>query len=193
MYSETMEIQKLKEGDTAAFQQLILQHQHRVINTCYGFVHNREDAEDIAQEVFLEVYQSIEKFRGDAKLSTWIYRISVTKSLDFIRKQNRKKRFGTLRSIFGREKEIEQLPAPASHNPGKILEQQERANALKHAVDALTENQRIAITLHKYEGFSYKEVADIMDTSVSSVESLIHRAKQNLRKKLYAYYEKGEK
>jgi RNA polymerase sigma-70 factor (ECF subfamily) len=156
-------------------------------------VHNREDAEDIAQEVFLEAFQSIERFRGDAKLSTWIYRISVTKSLDFIRKQNRKKRFSKLRSIFGQEKEIERLPAPANDNPETIFEQQERANALKQAVDALAENQRIAITLHKYEGFSYKEVADIMGTSVSSVESLIHRAKQNLRKKLYAYYDKREK
>lgn len=180
---------RLKTRQAAAFQELIERYQYRVVNTCYGFVHNREDAEDIAQEVFLEVYQSIEKFRGDAKLSTWIHRISVTKSLDFLRKHNRKKRFGRLRRIFGRDQEIDQIPAPASHNPHRHLEQQERARILKQAVDSLPENQRIAITLHKYDGFSYKDAADIMGTSVSSVESLLHRAKKNLQKRLSAYYE----
>jgi len=188
---ETLQ-QRLQRGDSEAFQEFVTHYRHRVINICYGFAHNREDAEDIAQEVFIEVYQSIEKFRGEAKLTTWIHRISVTKSLDFIRKKTRKKRFGKLRSIFGHDKEVEQLPAPASETPQKILEQQERARVLKQAVDSLAENQRIAITLHKYEGFSYKEVADIMNTSVSSVESLIHRAKKNLQKKLSGYYEKND-
>jgi RNA polymerase sigma-70 factor (ECF subfamily) len=185
--------QRLKHGDSAAFQELLSRYQHRVINTCYGFVRQREDAEDIAQEVFLEVYQSIQKFRGGAKLSTWIYRISVTKSLDFIRKKNRKKRFGTLRNILARDAEIERIPAPTNDNPEHIVAQQERARMLKEAVEALPKNQQIAMTLHKYEGFSYKEVAEIMSTSVSSVESLIHRAKKNLQKKLFQYYDRQER
>ena len=181
--------QELACGNPAAFQQLVESHQSRVMNTCYGFVHNREDAEDIAQEVFLEVYKSIDNFREDAKLSTWIYRISVTKSLDFLRKQKRKKRFGRLKEFFGKAQDpIEQIPAPATANPQACLEKQERAQLLRQAVESLAENQKIAVTLNKYEGFSYQEVAEIMGTSVSSVESLLHRAKNNLQKKLQHYY-----
>ncbi len=180
---------ELKSGNPTAFKRFVEHYQNKVINTCYGFVHNKEDAEDIAQEVFLEVYQSIAGFREEAKLSTWIHRISVTKSLDFIRKKKRKKRFGSIRSLLGLERQAEQIQAPPTTNPEKTLEQQERVRILQQAVDSLAENQRIAISLNKYEGFSYKEVADIMETSVSSVESLIHRAKKNLQKKLYQYYE----
>ena len=180
----------LRCGNSAAFQQLVDQHQYKVINTCYGFVHNKEDAEDIAQEVFLEVYSSIATFRQESKLSTWIYRICVTKSLDFLRKQKRKKRAGFLRSMFSRDKEVEQVPSSPSTNPHANIERREREQILRQAVDALSENQKIAITLSQYEGFSYQEIADIMDTTVSAVESLIHRAKENLRKKLYHYYEK---
>ncbi|MCP4402169.1 MAG: sigma-70 family RNA polymerase sigma factor [bacterium] len=181
--------QELACGNPAAFQQLVNSHQSRVINTCYGFVSNKEDAEDIAQEVFLEVYKSIDSFREDAKLSTWIYRICVTKSLDFLRKRKRKKRFGRFKDLFGKTQDrIEQIPAPATANPQKHLEKQERAEILQQAVDSLAENQKIAITLNKYEGFSYQEVAEIMGASVSSVESLLHRAKKNLEKTLYRYY-----
>lgn len=186
--------QELRCGNPAGFQQLVELHQSKVMNTCYGFVHNREDAEDIAQEVFLEVYKSIESFREDAKLSTWIYRICVTKSLDFLRKQKRKKRFGRLKQLFGKTQDlIEQIPAPLTETPHAHLEKQERAEILRQAVESLADNQKIAITLNKYEGFSYQEVAEIMGTSVSSVESLLHRAKKNLQKTLYHYYAQQEK
>jgi RNA polymerase sigma-70 factor (ECF subfamily) len=166
------------------------QHQYKVMNTCYGFVHNEEDAEDLAQEVFLEVYNSIGTFREESKLSTWIYRICVTKSLDFLRKQKRKKRVGFLRAMFSQDQDLEQLPSSPATNPHVHLEQRERAEILRQAVDSLAENQKIAMTLSQYEDFSYQEIADVMDTTLSAVESLLHRAKKNLRKKLYHYYEK---
>jgi RNA polymerase sigma-70 factor (ECF subfamily) len=181
-------LQQIIGGDPDAFKQLVERYQHKVVNTCYGFVHNKEDAEDIAQEVFLEVYQAIANFRAEAQLSTWIYRIAVTKSLDFLRKQKRQKRIGYIRNILRLNDQIEQIPASQSANPQATLANQERARILQHAVDALSENQKIAIILNKYEGFSYQESADIMGTSVSAVESLIHRAKKNLQKKLYQYY-----
>jgi RNA polymerase sigma-70 factor (ECF subfamily) len=186
---DTILLQQIIGGHPDAFNQLVEHYQYKVVNTCYGFVNNKEDAEDIAQDVFLEVYQSISGFRADASLSTWIYRISVTKSLDFLRKQRRQKRFGFIRNILGLENQAEQIPAPQSTNPQANLENQERARILQQTVDSLVENQKIAIILNKYEGFSYQEIADIMGTSVSAVESLIHRAKNNLQKKLYHYYE----
>jgi RNA polymerase sigma-70 factor (ECF subfamily) len=181
-------VKEIQRGNPETFKQFVDHFHHQVLNTCYGFVHHKEDAEDIAQEVFLEVYQSIANFREEAQLSTWIYRIAVTKSLDFLRKQKRQKRFGYIRNILGLENQVEQVPAPQSANPQTTLENQERARILQQAVNSLAENQKIAITLHNYEGFSYQEIADIMGVSVSAVESLIHRAKTSLQKKLYHYY-----
>jgi len=122
-------------------------------------------------------------------LSTWIYRIAVTKSLDFVRKKKRKKRFGQLKQIFGVKEEVENVVMEKNPSPQKKMEKDERANVLKLAVDSLAENQKIAITLSKYEGLSYKEISDVMGTTVSAVESLIHRGMKNLKKKLTIYYE----
>ena len=191
LYISVMEdaelIRAVKAGEAGAFQSLVEQYQDRVINTCYGFVRDREDAKDIAQEVFIEIYQSLEKFREEAKLSTWIYRISVTKSLDFLRRKNRKKRMGQFKKLFNIDDVAERIEQPSGNNPDKNMEARERAQILQQAMDRLPENQKIAITLSKYEGFSNKEISEIMNTSVSSVESLIHRAKVNLKKKLYRY------
>jgi RNA polymerase sigma-70 factor (ECF subfamily) len=194
LYISVMEdaelIRAVKAGETGAFQSLVEQYQDRVINTCYGFVRDREDAKDIAQEVFIEIYQSLEKFREEAKLSTWIYRISVTKSLDFLRRKNRKKRMGQFKKLFNIDDVADRLEQPSGNNPDNNMEARERARILQQAMDRLPENQKIAITLSKYEGFSNKEISEIMNASVSSVESLIHRAKVNLKKKLYRYYDK---
>lgn len=160
-----------------------------MLNLCYRFVHNREDAEDVTQEVFVQVYCSLENFRGDAKISTWIYRIAVSKSLDFLRRKKRKKRFGIIQRLFDEDATDQEFPLPVFDNPHTELEQKDRARILKWAVNSLPENQRIAISLNKYEGFSYQEVAEIMETSLSSVESLLFRAKKNLEKKLQKYYD----
>lgn len=181
-------LERLKNDFPDAFKELVDLHRNRVLNVCYCFLHNRADAEDVAQDVFVEVYRSLPEFRGEAQLSTWIYRIAVTKSLDLIRRQNRKKRFGIFHAPLRMEATVEQVPAPRSFNPTARLEDHERSRILQQAVNSLPENQKTAITLRKYEGVSYQEIADIMGTTVSSVESLIHRGMGNLRKKLYRYY-----
>lgn len=186
-------VSRLKAGDIDVFRDLVEQHQNRVLNTCYGFFKNKEDAEDTTQEVFIEVFRSIAEFREDSKLSTWIYRIAVTKSLDLIRKKNRKRRLGAIQKRLGLSAEIEEVPSPVSNGPGNRMERQERARILKHAVDSLPTNQKVAITLSKYEGFSSREIAEITAMSVPAVEALIHRAKANLRKRLYRYYESSLK
>jgi RNA polymerase sigma-70 factor, ECF subfamily len=183
-------IKTLKDGDPGTFKRMVEEYQIRVISTCYGFLRNREDAEDVAQDVFLEVYKSISRFREEASLSTWIYRIAVTKSLDFIRSRRRKKRFGIVFSIFGMENHEETLMDTSDPGPDVHLESKERARILYDAVDSLPDNQKAALMLSEYEGISNKSIADILNTTVSAVESLIHRAKKNLHKKLFQYYEK---
>lgn len=171
----------------SAFRTLVEQYQDRVFNTCLNFLRNDEDAEDVSQEVFIEVYSSLATFRGDAQLSTWIYRIAVTKSLDFIRWKKRKKRFGFLQSLVNTEGEDIDVADEFQH-PGVQLEEKERAQILFQHIDTLPDNQRVALTLHMVEGLSQKEIADVLATSISSVESLIYRARTTLKKKLYHFY-----
>ncbi|HEX7754452.1 MAG TPA: RNA polymerase sigma factor [Niabella sp.] len=187
MLNEDQLVQELKEGSETAFKHVVDTYQNMVYNTCLSIVKSEEDAEDIAQDVFVQVYQSIASFKGESKLSTWIYRIATTKSLDFERKKKRKKRFGFVRSIFGEDSEVVINP-PDFHHPGIVLDKKENAAILFRAIDQLPDNQRTAFLLNKVEGLSYQEVAEVLQTSVSSIESLLHRAKNNLRKLLEKDY-----
>ena len=178
---------QLQQGDESAFRKLVDEWQDMVYNTAVGIVQNPDDADDITQEVFVQVFQSIQSFKGDSKFSTWLYRITVSKALDHEKKKNRKKRFGFVQSLFG-GKEEEQLHPIEFDHPGVLTERKERAAALFNALKQLAPNQRIAFTLHKLEGQSYQEIAEIMNTTLFAVESLMGRAKANLKKILNDYY-----
>lgn len=185
-------IQLLKEGNNQAFRAIVDQWKDMVYNTCLGILQQVTEAEDVTQEVFVQVYESIHNFKGDSKFSTWLYRIAVTKSLDQLRKKKRKKRFGFVQSLFGNNEEELNLTENFYH-PGIAMENKERAAMLFKAIEKLPENQRVAFVLHKVEGQSYMEIAEIMDVSLSSIESLMHRAKMNLRKILADYYQASQR
>lgn len=181
-------IQKIAAKDHSAFKALVDRYQALVINTCYNLLGNRDDAEDVAQEVFFQVYKSAEKFRQEAKISTWLYRIAVNRSLNFMRYNKRSRWLKGLTSLLEDErKQVTDVPASDSDRPDVALEKKERNVIVKKAIDSLPEKQRAAFVLHKYEGLSYQEIAGIMQRSLSSVESLIHRAKLNLQRKLVHY------
>ncbi len=154
-------ITKLKIGSNEAFRILVETYQEKVLNTCYGFMRNKEEAEDLTQEVFIEVFRSIHKFRGDSKLSTWIYRIAVSKSLEEVRSRKRQKRAAYFKSLIGLEVASE-VVASNARDPHQLLEDEQRAEVLHQMMGQLPESQRIAFTLHKYEGMSYKEIAAVM-------------------------------
>lgn len=168
-----------------AFRYLIDSYGDRVHNTILSIIQNKEDAEDLTQEVFVEIYNSISKFKGESQLYTWVYRIATTKSLDLLRKRKAKKRFAFITSIFSGDEEME---IQDFNHPGIIQENTERAKVLFAAMNKLPENQRAAFTLSQIENLSYKEIAEVLNLSVSSVESLIFRAKGNLKKLLQDYY-----
>lgn len=178
---ERLLIEQLKEGDEKAFKTVVDSWKDMVFNTILGIVQSVEDAEDLTQDVFIQVYNSISTFKGESKLSTWLYRIAITKSLDFERKKKRKKRFGFMKSILGDNNE-EEVIIPDFHHPGIALDKKENASMLFEAIKELPENQKIAFVLNKVEGLSYQETSEIMQTTVPSVESLLHRAKTNLKK-----------
>lgn len=187
MQVEVKEYFETKNIDDASllnqFPDLVEKYQHMVFSTCYNFLKNREDAEDVAQEVFVEIYRSREKFRGDSALSTWIYKISVNRSMDHIRKRNRKKR-----SLFAfksvENEEMERLSNKEYSNPYQEIEEKEKRIIIESAINKLPERQRVAFTLAKVEGIKQDKVAEIMETTVGSVESLLIRAKKKLKELL---------
>ena len=188
MINETELIEQLKRGDEAAFKTIVEQWKDMVYNTILGIVQNETEAEDLAQDVFIKVFEKINTFKGDSKFSTWLYRIATTTALDHLRSKKRKKRFGFLQSLGEGNEEKEAIPD--FHHPGVSLDNKERAAVLFKAIESLPENQKAAYTLHKLEGLSYLDVSEVLNTSVSAVESLMSRANQNLRKELEEYYNK---
>ncbi|TGV02683.1 RNA polymerase sigma factor [Flavivirga rizhaonensis] len=182
-------INDLNAGKQSAYSKLIDDFQDKVFATCISFVPNKEDAEDIAQDVFVEVFKSIGKFKGNSKLSTWIYRIATNKCLEFIRKRNTKKRFAFLQSIMGNDLPMDKSKYFTEMNhPGIILENKEKSETLFLAINQLSEEQRTVFTLSKIDGMSNKEIGKIINKSVSSVESLMFRAKKNLQELLENFY-----
>jgi RNA polymerase sigma-70 factor (ECF subfamily) len=187
-------INKLKKGDQSAFSQLLEHYQHKVFNTCLSFVPNKEDAEDVAQEVFLEIYKSIHKFKGKSKLSTWIYRIATNKCLEFIRKKNAKKRFAFMQTILGNNIPVDKTAYFTEFNhPGIVLENKEKSATIFKAINTLPESQKVIFTLAKIDGKSYQEIAEITGKSLSSVESVMFRAKKALQQKLEKLYKEKDK
>ena len=188
--SEEGLIKNLQQGEQRAFKMIVELYQNMVYNTIISIVQNEEDAEDITQEVFVQVYQSVNDFKGDAKFSTWLYRITVTKALDHEKKKKRKKRFAIVQKLFGEKEEKQYHPVEFNH-PGVLLDNKEKAAELFKALREIPENQRIAFTLNKIEGLNNHEIAAIMNTSFYAVESLLARAKNSLKKQLKNYYLKN--
>jgi RNA polymerase sigma factor (sigma-70 family) len=164
------------------FSEIVRKYQDRVYNTCLGFLKNEEDAEDTAQEVFIQVYKSYDSFLGKSEVTTWIYRIAVNKCLEELRKTKRTLNAASL------DISIVEKADTTFYHPGEMLENKEKAAILFRAIEQLPEKQQTAFTLNKVEGLSYGEIGKIMDKSTPSVESLLHRAKLRLQELLKDYY-----
>jgi len=171
----------LQGGDKTAFKQFFNRYQQLVYNVCYRMSDSREDAEDITQDVFIKAFQSIANFRGDAKLSTWLYRIAVNTCLKY---QNRKKLNRLVSLDFLLKEEEKHNSVFYSEAPDQKIEISETAQIVRSVIQKLSARQQTAVVLHRYENLSYEEIARIMEISIPAVESLLHRAKENLVEKL---------
>lgn len=167
------------------------QYKVLVYNVALHYLQNVEDAEEITQDVFVQVHNSLDSFKENSSLKTWIYRITINKSLDFIKHKNSVKRF----FIFGKnsENESELNNISSFEHPGIALENKENAAILFKVINELTENQKTAFILSKLDGLSNPEISEIMNVSISAVESLIFRAKTTLKEKLCTKFEKYRK
>lgn len=177
----------LIKGDQNAFKTVVDTYKKMVFNTVLGFLQNMEDAEDVTQDVFIKVFENIVNFKQQSKLSTWIYRISITQATDFIRHKKRKKRMGFLTSLFGTNNELLHDPPNFIH-PGVLAENREQSAILFNAINQLPEKQKTAFMLQKIQDMSQQQIAEIMDMNEGAVESLLSRAKANLKKLLIGYY-----
>jgi RNA polymerase sigma-70 factor (ECF subfamily) len=166
------------------FEQLYHNHKNLVFNLALQYVQNYEDAQEITQDVFVSVYQSIEKFKEQSAVTTWIYRITINKSLDFIKTKQRKKRFGLITSLFQDDTNELKYDTPTFDHPGVQLENKEAIENIFEHINKLPDNQKTALLLSKIEHKTQTEIAEIMNLSTKAVESLIQRAKTNLSAKL---------
>jgi RNA polymerase sigma factor (sigma-70 family) len=178
-------------SDKAHFQNIYNQYKVLVYNVALHYLQNIEDAEEITQDVFVQVYNSLDDLKEKSSLKTWIYRIAINKNLDFIKHKNSSKRFFIFGKKSGNEKELQNISN--FEHPGIALEQQENAAILFNVINALTENQKTAFILSKIDGLSNPEISEIMTVSISSVESLIFRAKATLKEKLANKFENYRK
>ena len=179
-------IKNLKLGVESAFKVLVEKYQDKVYYTVLNILHNANEAEDTAQETFIQVYKSINNFKEDSRLSTWIYTIAVRKALEKIRKQKNRKRIFSIIPWWmpSEEKSIDAV----NLNPGINNENKEKAAIIFKAISELPNNQRIAFTLIRVEGIKHEEASEIMRLSIKAIESLLSRARENLKNKLKKYY-----
>jgi len=182
-------IESLKAGDEREFRLLVDAYSKDLYNLCLNIVTNTADAEDLAQEAFIQAYHSLATFREGAQVKTWLYRIAINKCYDHLRYKKRKKRFALLQPLFNKEDEAIEIPSNFQH-PGIVLDNKETAKILYAALESLPDNQQTAFVLYEMEGMDYKQIAETMELSMSAIESLLFRARAALRKKLENYYKK---
>jgi len=177
--------------DNKDFEKLYNQYSILVYNLALNYLQNVEDAEEITQDVFIQINNSLGKFQEKSSLKTWIYRIAINKCLDFIKHKNSKKRY----YIFGKksQNEFEIVNVSNFEHPGILLENKEKAKVLFDIINELGENQKTAFLLSKVDGLSNPEIAEIMNLSISSVESLVFRAKNTLKEKISKKFEEYRK
>ena len=174
---------KTAEGDELAFEILVQKHQTSVLNLIYRYVGDRTRAKDLAQEVFLRIWRAAGSYEPKAKFTTWIYRITVNLCLNDLKSANKKK-LPLSRGAIEESQTLNEEIADVSPSAEDVLLAEERSRQISKALQSLPENQRMALILKRYDNFSYNEIANIMDCSVSAVESLLVRAKRNLQAKL---------
>lgn len=176
-------IEQISKGDKKAFEELYILLKDKVYNTAISYLQNVEDAEEVTQDVFLSIFYKANTFNGSSKVSTWVYRMTINRSLDQINKSKRRPNSNDA---------LKDIHLIDFKHPGILLENQEKASYLFTAINELVENQKTAFILTYVEDLPQQEVALIMENSVKSIESLLQRAKTNLRKKIISMYPEGK-
>jgi RNA polymerase sigma-70 factor (ECF subfamily) len=180
---------RVRLDDPGAFEELVELYHHRLVAVMHHLLGTVEEAEDLAQEVFLRVYRSRKKYRARAKFSTWLFTIANNLALNTLRSRQRKPTVPLNLNDSGPlgARPAEQLVQDRGSGPMRRLQQQELSSVIRRALDGLNERQRVAVVLNKYEEMNYSEIAEVMGLTEKAVKSLLSRARQNLRAALQDY------
>jgi RNA polymerase sigma-70 factor (ECF subfamily) len=184
---------RVKRGDMAAFEELVDKHKQPITNLLYRNLRDAAEAEDLAQNVFIQVYKSADRYKADAKFSTWLYTIARNLCLNEIRRRSRHPA-DSLDHLAAPENDqtARQFPDKKELAAGDKLLRSELEGKVEEALASLPENQRTAMLLYQQQDLSYDEISEIMNCSLSATKSLIHRARETLKSKLKPYLKTGE-
>jgi len=186
---------QVRNGDAGAFEELVSRYQNRLQTVLEHLVGNREQAEDLAQEVFIRVFKARQRYEPEAKFSTWLFTIANNVASNALRSRNRRREVGVVEGNGSGDTgplTLDQMAKAASGlMPTRALDRAEQADMVRHAVAALSERQRMALLLAKFEGMCYQDIAQTMGLSVQAIKSLLSRARVNLKEILTPYVERG--
>ena len=180
-------LRRLKDRDERAFRELIEAHRDRVYNISFRMLGSRAEAEDVAQEVFIAVFKTIETFRGDSKFSTWLYRVAVNhckNRIKYLARRHDRDRDELDETTNGQHGAVGAIGGPGPRAPDHALEAQQMETLIQEAIAELDEEQRIVVVLRDVEDLSIEEICKITDLPDGTVKSRLHRARLVLRKKL---------
>ncbi len=180
--SDEILVQKIKTGNPGSFEILVSRYQRKIFAFIYRMVVSEEDARDLTQEVFIQVFRALDRFRGDAKFSTWLYRIAANKSLDFLRRTKSGKIAD--HSGWAEAADLAKLPCAPEDNPEHIYLQQEKIRRVRRLIAGLPDRYRVVLVLFHYENLTYRQIADALDIPVKTVATRLYRAKLLLKENL---------
>jgi RNA polymerase sigma-70 factor (ECF subfamily) len=181
-------VRRAQEGDLSAFDELVRRYQERVYATVYHMTSNHEDANDLTQETFVKAYKALSSFKGDSGFFTWVYRIAVNKTINFLKqKKNRHNGFSLNDLDFNAEHDPDLVALVSDKNPRRDMGLAELQEKLNEAMQKLSDVHRLVVTLHDIQGLSHEEIGKIMDCNPGTVRSRLFYARQQLQGSLTDY------
>jgi len=183
-------VKSASRGDIASFEQLVLMYQDKVYSLSLRLTGQAQDAEDLAQEVFVRAYRYMNSFRGDSDFGTWLHRIAVNTWLNQKRKIQPSSAYSLDEPVYSDDGEVKREIADMSEEPESVLLSSQMSEKLHRAVESLPKDQKAVLLLREVEDYTYEEIAGMMDCSVGTVKSRLSRARDALRKSFNGYAEK---
>ncbi|MBM7686418.1 RNA polymerase sigma factor [Defluviitalea raffinosedens] len=173
-------VNKAKNGNIAAFEELITAHEVKIYNIAYRMFHNEEDAKDLSQEIFIKVFENIGKFKGNSSFSTWLYRIATNTCIDELRRRKGKETYSIDAEVETDEGNMKREYSDLKPNPEEMAINKEVSIQIQNAMDHLSEEHKTAIILRDLQGLEYNEISEILECSLGTVKSRISRARRQL-------------
>jgi RNA polymerase sigma-70 factor (ECF subfamily) len=180
-------VRRAKSGDLAAYDELVHRYQERVYATLYHMTANHEDANDLVQEAFIKAYHSLRSFKGDSTFFTWLYRIAVNRTINFLKQRKHRNHLSLNDLDFNAEHDPDLVALISEKTPRREVGLTELQEKLNEALQRLSEPHRLVVTLHDVQGLSHEEIAKIMDCNIGTVRSRLFYARQQLQAYLSDY------